>query len=261
MSLVDNLQEQLNPSLYDELEALKATEEHEPELNLDGQYLILTTKISPLTASDLAKQFVGCSLKIKLDKDLYPDDQGPSSIDIFQVRGLDEDQVQELHKLLQDRCQENDKCPVLYELLFTSKNYLTEHNRPSDTCPICLFKILEEESFVKTECYHYFHSVCFGQYLKYFQPITDEFEDDLSNMAERLKKPKKPENILPCPVCREDNITKDHWNIDTLLAEKIHLQDSTFVKSKSLEELQSRMKTELNCQQNKVKQVLLEESQ
>lgn len=262
MSLVDNLEE-LNPSLNDELEALKATEEHEPDFQIDGQNLILTTRISPLTASDLAKQFVGLNLKITVDKNLYPDTQGPGNIEIFQVRGLDENQVEDLLKLLKDRCQEYDKCPVLYELLFTCKDYLTENNRPSDTCPICLFKIVQEDSFVKTPCFHYFHSFCFGQYLVKYQPISDEFEDDFSNMEQRLNKPKKlDENVLPCPVCREENISKKQWNIEQLLAEKlINEESTTFVKSKSLEELQQRMNYLLDCQQNKVKQVLLDEQQ
>ena len=94
--------------------------------------------------------------------------------------------------------------PVLYTLMDACKEYLTDHNYPTCPCSICQYHIVQEDSFVKTPCFHYFHSSCFGRYLSVFKPISDEYEDDLSGAGNRNQKPKKAENILPCPVCRED---------------------------------------------------------
>lgn len=140
--------------------------------------------------------------------------------------GLSEDQVKELLQILQDRVDEYPNMPILYELMDCCKEYLSEHNRPTCPCSICLYHIVQEDSFVKTPCFHYFHSRCFGRYLSDFKPISDEFEDDFS-VGPRRKKPDKFENSLPCPVCREDLI-KDDWNISELLAsrEGILLNDS-----------------------------------
>ena len=73
-------------------------------MNLDKNDLYVTTRITPLTASDASRQYVGLYLKIVVDKDLYPEDQNPKEIDVFQVRGLEEKQVRALIKMLKDLC-------------------------------------------------------------------------------------------------------------------------------------------------------------
>ena len=121
------------------------------------------------------------------------------------------------------------------------------------------FILVEEDSFVKTKCYHYFHSTCFGRYLKYFKPISEEYDDDLSNMNQ--KKVKKPENIIPCPVCRFD-LVKDQFehpdvlinsNTDPILQPK---NSEVLIRTRSLEDLQIKMKTLLENQQEKVATIL-----
>ena len=57
-----------------------------------------------MTASDASRQYVGLYLKIMVDKDLYPEDQNPKDIDVFQVRGLEEKQVRALIKMLKGLC-------------------------------------------------------------------------------------------------------------------------------------------------------------
>ena len=131
-----------------------------------------------LTASDTSRQYVGLYLKIVVDKNLYPEEQSPKQIDLFQVRGLEEKQVRSLTKILQDLC--DDPGPVLYTLMDACREYLTEHNYPTCPCSICQYHIVQEDSFVKTPCFHYFHSACFGRYLNVFKPISDEYEDDFS---------------------------------------------------------------------------------
>jgi len=149
---------------------------------------------------------------------------------------------------------------VLFTLIDECREFLTAHNYPTCPCSICLFHIVEEDSFVKTKCYHYFHSTCFGRYLKYFKPISEEYEDDYSNMNQG-KKVKKPENIIPCPVCRTDldkNLF-DHpdvlikTNTDPILQPK---NSEVLIRTQSLEDLQMKMKTLLENQQEKVASIM-----
>ena len=140
--------------------------------------------------------------------------------------------------------------PVIYDLIDSCQEYLTAHNYPTCPCSICLYHIVQNDSFVKTPCFHYFHSACFGRYLAVFKPISDEFDDDLSTGP---KKPKKPENLLPCPVCRED-LPKELWNIDKLLKEKegeLQGNEEKFVRTKSLEDLQRKMADLYQCQKKR----------
>ena len=103
MSLIKS---ELNETLVEEIEALEAIleEDDELELKLDKNDLQVTTRIRPLTASDASRQYVGLYLKIVVDKNLYPDEQSPKEIDVFQVRGLEEKQVKALIKILKDLC-------------------------------------------------------------------------------------------------------------------------------------------------------------
>ena len=69
------------------------------------------------------------------------------------------------------------------------------------------------------------------------------------------KKPKKPENIIPCPVCRQDLI-KDHFNPDLFLNSTdpiLQPQNSeVLIRTQSLEDLQMKMKTLLENQEKKI---------
>ena len=102
------IKNELNESLVEEIEALEAilSEEDELALKLLDKNLQISTKITPLTASDTSRQYVGLYLKIVVDKNLYPEEQCPVKIDASQVRGLDEKQVNALLKILQDLCDE-----------------------------------------------------------------------------------------------------------------------------------------------------------
>ena len=107
--------------------------------------------------------------------------------------------------------------------------------------------------FLFSFSYHYFHSKCFGRYLKCYQPISDEYEDDLSNMNQ--KKVKKPENVIPCPVCRQD-LNKDQFDAEKLSRcndPKLQPKNSeVLIRTKSLEDLQLKMKTLLENQEQKI---------
>ena len=94
--------EDVNESLKEELEALEAILSSEDEFTAkeNGRSeLCVTTRIFPLTASDTSRQYVGLYLKVVLNKSLYPDQEKPRIIDVFQVRGLDETNIQQLLKV------------------------------------------------------------------------------------------------------------------------------------------------------------------
>ena len=134
--------------------------------------------------------------------------------------------------------------PILYDLIYTCQEFLTENNHPTCPCSICLYHIVQGDSFVKTPCYHYFHSACFGRFLSIFQPISENYEDDFSDMAVRKKAQEADVNVLPCPVCR-DEFKKDEWNVSSLLREKdgtlLAKADEKLVKTQSLEDFQKAM--------------------
>ena len=83
--------------------------------------------------------------------------------------------------------------------------------------------------------------------------FSDEYEDDLSTGP---KKPKKPDNIIACPVCRTD-LVKDEWDAEELLRENEGIlaredgKADKLVRTKSLEDLQRKMKDLWECQKAK----------
>eukprot|EP00093_Oithona_nana_P001940 01940.XXX_4580_3610_1 [CDS] Oithona nana genome sequencing. len=248
--------EDVNESLKEELEALEAILSSEDEFTAkeNGRSeLCVTTRIFPLTASDTSRQYVGLYLKVVLNKSLYPDQEKPRIIDVFQVRGLNETNIQQLLKNLNTKWDETPNSPILFSLIDECREFLTEHNYPTCPCSICLYHIVEEDAFIKTPCYHYFHSYCFGRYLALYSPISDEYEDDMSYGP---KKPKKPDNIIACPVCRTD-LVKDEWDPQELLHENEGIlaredgKADKLVRTKSLEDLQRKMKDLWECQKAK----------
>ena len=165
----------LNEALCEEINALEAILSPEQELtvgNVESNQLCITTRITPLTALDTSRQYVGLYLKVLVNKDLYPDTQGPTDIEVFRVRGLDESHVGELLQMLKDHCDQAQGMAVIYDLIDACQEFLTSHNHPACPCSICLYHIVQEDSFVKTPCYHYFHAICFGRYIKAYVPIS-----------------------------------------------------------------------------------------
>ena len=94
--------EDFNDDLQQEIEALQSTliAEDELTLQLDQENLVVTAKISPSTASDTSRQYVGLHIKIELDPNNYPNEKGPDKVGFYKVRGLDEAQERELLKVL-----------------------------------------------------------------------------------------------------------------------------------------------------------------
>ena len=66
-----------------------------------------------------------------------------------------------------------------------AKDCLTEGNVPHCECAICLDNFLEGDNFVKTDCYHYFHSPCLARYARsYVKGRRKEEEENVKMMGE-----------------------------------------------------------------------------
>ena len=95
---------------------------------------------------------------------------------------------------------------MLFELIEVGREFLTERNVPELPCTVCLLDIVEEDSFVRTNCYHYFHSVCIGRYVEHARMSSKEQSEDFpANLRPHLREEKSPDsNAVLCPVCREE---------------------------------------------------------
>ncbi|TRY76612.1 hypothetical protein TCAL_13455 [Tigriopus californicus] len=131
--------------------------------------------------------------------------------------------------------------PVVYDLIDFCCEFLSENNVPSSVCSICLYDITDLDSFVKTHCFHYFHSLCLGKYTSNCIKAHDEFLREnppipgMNQEAERQLK-------LVCPVCREElqDVKLELW----LKSPPPHLEceeDEKFVRTPDIRKLQADM--------------------
>ena len=68
-----------------------------------------------------------------------------------------------------DLCRQvqGDFCrPISLNVLLVFREFLTERNVPVCACAVCLLNIVDDDVFVKTACYHFFHSRCLGEYVQ-----------------------------------------------------------------------------------------------
>lgn len=66
---------------------------------------------------------------------------------------------------------------------------LTESNLPSGNCAICLFGFTDGDVFIKTQCYHHFHSRCLANHLIAGQKYHAEEMDKLPNWQQMQAPP------------------------------------------------------------------------
>jgi hypothetical protein len=135
---------------------------------------------------------------------------GPFFIQILRPRGLLESKVSALLGRLSARCTEYLGSLVIFELIDMCREFLTENNAPSSKCAICLLDIADDDVFVKTVCYHYFHSCCLGQYVQNATAAHDEY------LRENPAIPGMNEDrnlSITCAVCREkiEDVRMHEW--------------------------------------------------
>ncbi|XP_013887888.1 E3 ubiquitin-protein ligase RNF25 [Austrofundulus limnaeus] len=183
-----------------EIEVLKSIylEDLQVDRKEDGTW-DLSLVLYPSTAEDLVSQFVRLSLSLSLDQ------QYPSScplISIHNPRGLSDDKLSSVLKVLQVEAQSWLGSPVLYQLIEKAKELLTESNIPHGSCVICLYGFKEGEMFTKTSCYHYFHSHCLGRYVSHSERDLRQREKELEEDKTRDRTLQQDLSVV-CPVCRE----------------------------------------------------------
>lgn len=67
----------------------------------------------------------------------------------------------------------------LKKLFQLVRENLTESNLPTCQCAVCLYGFSEGDSFIKTECYHYFHSYCLALHLTTTERLFKDEQEKL----------------------------------------------------------------------------------
>jgi len=158
------------------------------EFKLDKELRQIGVELKPNTGMDDSKIFVQCKLVITLSPK-YPKEI--PTLSITNYKGMQEDNVQAMLKILHEKAKLMIGSPMIFEILELGKEILTANNIPKSDCIICLNDFNAESTlpFMKTHCFHYFHKLCLARWY-------------LSSNLHRNK------NIL-CPTCREPLTQKD----------------------------------------------------
>jgi len=199
--------------VIEELEALTAILEEETVevVNDDSERpKEISIKITPLTASEQEKQYVSLTLVISLPL-AYPN--APPTLGVRNPRGLEDSAIAGLLDEMNTRCEEYVGCPVLFELIEMSREFLTTRNVPVVRCIICLSNIKEEDDFMKTECLHFFHKHCLGRYITNMQ---ETYSEQVAEAMSQNSNITVKDFTVTCPVCREI-IGESRYNLAELL--------------------------------------------
>ena len=123
---------------------------------------------------------------------------------------MSDEQFEEISHLMQLKCEEFLGSPVIFELLDLGREYLTRSNIPkSAPCSICLYSFDDNDVFCKTKCFHHFHSVCLGRYLRCLQDeITQKLKSETASQRNLLttgniKKHKTSYNLVQIRIATE----------------------------------------------------------
>nr|CAG4640614.1 EOG090X00NX [Eulimnadia texana] len=188
-------------SLIEEMEALQAIFSSELEITYSesGRPEVVTTTLYPATADEVSQKYVQLTVKICLPPQ-YPD--VVPDITFHKPRGLSDDFLQEALRNCRQRCEEFIGNPMIYEITELLRESLTNSNRPTGSCAICLYNFVPEDVFTYTPCYHHYHSHCL---LRYVMNVYKQWEEESRQEAETAQAHvcAKKEQQLQCPVCRE----------------------------------------------------------
>ncbi|KAK6625488.1 hypothetical protein RUM43_005786 [Polyplax serrata] len=194
----------MDERVEEEIEALKAILMDEVIVKQEGNgTATIETDVFPATASDHSSQYVRVTLIFSLPVG-YPDVM--PTVDLKNPRGLDDSVLKIMKKDIETKMENLIGEPVVFEIIEVVRERLTESNLPSCHCVICLYGFSESDQFIKTQCYHYFHSYCLVCHLKTSERIYKEEQEKLPAW-QRTSSYKQQ-----CPVCRE-TITVDTENL------------------------------------------------
>ena len=190
--------------LEDELDSLNAVFFEELQIsdeNTKEDEKLLHLNLEPSTADDKTKQFVFVKLKVLIPAK-YP--LVPPSWTIVNSRGLSDELLAGMLSEAKQVSEMKTGHSMLYEVIEHLKVYITEQNKPSESCCVCMsdFEEVSErdpvKSYTKTDCFHYFHLACFACYT---QSELDNMRQ--SRSEENVAGLKQKEMELECPVCRK----------------------------------------------------------
>ena len=184
--------------LEDEIDFLSAVFYEELQIsdeNTSQNEKIIFLNLEPSTADDKTKQFVFVKLKVVIPTDY------PSVSPIWSAinsRGLNDELLNNL--LTEARLISENKIghSMLYEVIEQLKVYLTEQNKPSEACCVCMCEFDTDHQYTKTDCFHFFHLACFASYVEIEFERIRELETEVQVVGA-----KKDKLRLECPVCRE----------------------------------------------------------
>lgn len=183
----------------EEIEALQAILLNDVTVKyVDDKPHIVETIIHPSTGDDQDQQYVCVTIEVTITPE-YPD-KSPE-VRLRNPRGLDDTTINRISKQIDDKLVECVGAPVMFELIELVRENLTESNLPSGQCAICLYGFQLGDVFIKTQCYHHFHSNCLSCHLEAGEKNHKEEYEKLPTWQQQQQSPDyKP----VCPVCRSE---------------------------------------------------------
>ncbi|XP_050092339.1 E3 ubiquitin-protein ligase RNF25 isoform X2 [Anopheles aquasalis] len=185
-------------ALLDEVESLEAILMDDVRItkNASGFPELIETTIFPTVGEEQNAQYVCITLQVEPVRG-YPDVR--PLIRLKNPRGLDDHVIGQIEAAVDEKLAESVGQPVVFDLIDIIRERLTESNRPSGQCVICLYGFLDGDEFTKTVCYHYLHSHCLACHINASRRNYEEERDKLPVWKQKEAKPFQAQ----CPVCRE----------------------------------------------------------
>ncbi|KAJ8731204.1 hypothetical protein PYW07_004368 [Mythimna separata] len=235
----------MDERVSDEIEALEAILMDDVTIKRVGDVPhIIETVLHPSTGNDVDRQYVCATLVVKLTPG-YPDSS--PEVTLRNPRGLDDEILANIHMQIREKLADCRGEPVVFELIELIRDCLTESNLPSGQCMICLFGFTKGDEFIRTQCYHYFHSHCLAAHLISGRRYYQEELELLPNWQQVTRAPFKE----ICPVCR---ITLTTIEVETLADAPPPVASFTaapFFLTDEMKELQKKMAKLLAYQMSK----------
>ncbi|GBP46511.1 E3 ubiquitin-protein ligase RNF25 [Eumeta japonica] len=186
----------MDERVTDEVEALEAILLDDVVIKrVDGVPQAIETVVHPSTGDDADQQYVCVTLEVKLTP-AYPD-TSPDVI-LRNPRGLDDQLLSSINSQIKEKLSDCLGQPVVFELIELIRENLTESNLPSGQCAICLYGFVDGDVFIKTQCYHHFHSHCLASHLTAGER---NYQEELEKLP-HWQRSQTPPYQQSCPVCR-----------------------------------------------------------
>uniref|UniRef100_F1L8X5 E3 ubiquitin-protein ligase RNF25 n=1 Tax=Ascaris suum TaxID=6253 RepID=F1L8X5_ASCSU len=156
--------------------------------------VILEMNVHPLESALHSPPTIRVTIEIGSN---YP--SVPPEVRLWQPRGVDEKNVNELNRQIEVFVNSSVDMPILYDIFRKVQEYLEDVQEcPSAVCPICLNDFTTQQPSIRTHCDHYIHQPCFATYVDYSR---NEVQRELAEWPDDMKH--KVDQAIRCPMCRE----------------------------------------------------------